>query len=266
MNSWAYATDARGEWITRISRTYPFPDTPRQQARAFSGGMRTHSAQSPSSVGRPDHAHLREPVPRRSRTARVVGAALLPLVLLASLGVFAVAVRGAIAPEAPALPIVDLLPGGGLDESDGVIPDDRTVTVHEDELPAMTNLDPQLLDALRAAADDAAEDGVSFQVNSAWRSPDLQKSLLEDAIERYGSREEAARWVASPETSSHVRGEAIDLGPVDATSWLSQHGAEHGLCQIYANEPWHYELRPEAVENGCPEQFLDPTHDPRLQS
>jgi len=195
-----------------------------------------------------------------------VGAALLLLTLLASLGVFAVAVRGAISPGAPPLPIVDLLPGDALDESDGLLPEDRTVTVHEDELPAIANLDASLLTALRAAAGDAAEDGVSFQVNSAWRSPALQESLLEDAVERYGSREEAARWVASPETSSHVRGEAIDLGPVDATSWLSQHGAEHGLCQTYANEPWHYELRPEAVEDGCPEQFLDPTHDPRLQS
>jgi hypothetical protein len=31
---------------------------------------------------------------------------------------------------------------------------------------------------------------------------------------------------------------------------LSEHGAQHGLCQIYSNEPWHYELRPEAIDHG----------------
>ena len=33
---------------------------------------------------------------------------------------------------------------------------------------------------------------------------------------------------------------------------MSEHGASHGLCQIYGNEPWHYELRPKAVSSGCP--------------
>ena len=33
-----------------------------------------------------------------------------------------------------------------------------------------------------------------------------------------------------------------------ATAWLSEHGAAYGLCQIYGNEPWHYELRPDAGE------------------
>jgi D-alanyl-D-alanine carboxypeptidase len=46
--------------------------------------------------------------------------------------------------------------------------------------------------------------------------------------------------------------------------WLSEHGAAYGLCQIYRNEPWHFELRPEAIESGCPRMFPDPTHDPRM--
>ena len=36
------------------------------------------------------------------------------------------------------------------------------------------------------------------------------------------------------------------VGPSSAAAWLSVHGAPYGLCQIYRNEPWHYELRPEA--------------------
>jgi hypothetical protein len=46
---------------------------------------------------------------------------------------------------------------------------------------------------------------------------------------------------------------------------LSLHGAEYGLCQIYGNEPWHYELRPEAIDHGCPATYADPTQDPRME-
>jgi len=146
--------------------------------------------------------------------------------------------------------------------ADGAV--DSRISVF-DEVPAVSGLDPELLAAVRAAARDAAEDGVRFVVNSGWRSARLQEQLLDDAVSRYGSREEAARWVATPETSAHVTGEAIDLGQWDALDWLAQHGADYGLCQIYANEPWHYELRPAAGTEGCPSQYPDPTHDPRLR-
>ena len=82
---------------------------------------------------------------------------------------------------------------------------------------------------------------------------------------RYGSEEEAARWVATAETSPHVSGDAVDVGPSDATAWLSEHGDEYGLCQVYGNEPWHYELRPEAIDRGYPPMYADPTHDPRMR-
>jgi hypothetical protein len=71
--------------------------------------------------------------------------------------------------------------------------------------------------------------------------------------------------VATPATSSHVSGDAIDIGPAEATAWLSAHGAAYGLCQIYENEPWHYELRPGAAAQGCPPMYADPTRDPRMQ-
>ena len=71
--------------------------------------------------------------------------------------------------------------------------------------------------------------------------------------------------MATPSTSAHVSGDAVDIGPADATAWLSEHGAKYGLCQIYSNEPWHYELRPEAIDHGCPPMYADPTHDPRMQ-
>jgi zinc D-Ala-D-Ala carboxypeptidase len=153
--------------------------------------------------------------------------------------------------------------GGALGEADGAVPDGTTV--FDDDVPGVANLDPDLLDALRQAATDAADDGVEFLVDSGWRSRAYQEQLLQDAVSKYGSEEEAARWVATPDTSPHVSGDAVDIGPSDAAAWLSEHGAEYGLCQIYANEPWHYELRPEATDQGCPAMYADPTHDPRME-
>jgi zinc D-Ala-D-Ala carboxypeptidase len=152
---------------------------------------------------------------------------------------------------------------GALGEADGAVPDGATV--FDDEIPGVANLDPDLLGALRQAATDAADDGVEFLVDSGWRSPEYQNQLLREAVSKYGSEEEAARWVATAETSAHVSGDAVDIEPFEATAWLSEHGAGYGLCQIYSNEPWHYELRPEAIDHGCPPVYADPTHDPRMQ-
>jgi len=152
----------------------------------------------------------------------------------------------------------------GLGEADGVIPDGAAVSVFDEQLPAVGQLDPDLLDALQRAATDAEAAGLRLRVNSGWRSPEHQQQLLQDAIAEYGSQEEAARWVATPETSAHVTGDAVDIGPHDAAEWLSEHGAAHGLCPIYRNEPWHFELRPDAVDDGCPPMYADPTEDPRM--
>jgi hypothetical protein len=157
------------------------------------------------------------------------------------------------------------LPGdrsGALGEADGAVP--AGTTVFDDHVPGVTKLDPALLHALRQAATDAAVSGVQFVVDSGWRSAQYQEQLLSQAISKYGSEAQATRWVAPPDRSSHVKGDAVDLGPA-AASWLSEHGAAYGLCRIYANEPWHYELRPEAVDHGCPALYADPTHDPRMQ-
>jgi zinc D-Ala-D-Ala carboxypeptidase len=152
-----------------------------------------------------------------------------------------------------------------LDEADGFIPDGAPVSVFDAEVPAVGRLDPDLLDALRRTATDAEADGVGLRINSGWRSPEYQQQLLRDAVVEHGSREEAARWVSTVERSAHVSGDAVDIGPSSAAAWLSAHGAAYGLCQIYSNEPWHYELRSEAVDDGCPLMYADPTDDPRMQ-
>jgi hypothetical protein len=161
---------------------------------------------------------------------------------------------------------IDVLRGeqrGALGEADGAVP--RGTTVFDDDVPALARLAPELLDALRQAATDAAHDGVAFSVDSGWRSARYQQQLRREAVSKYGSEAEAARWVASADRSRHVSGDAVDIGPSAATAWLSRHGAAYGLCQIYANEPWHYELSPGAVVRGCPAMYADAAHDPRMQ-
>lgn len=132
----------------------------------------------------------------------------------------------------------------------------------DDGIAGVANLDPELLGALRQAATHA---GIELLVEGGWRSPGYQEHLLREAVSRYGSEEGAARWVATPGASAHVSGDAVDVGPAAAARWLSEHGAAYGLCQIYGNEPWHFELRPAAGDQGCPRMYPDPTHDPRMQ-
>jgi len=152
---------------------------------------------------------------------------------------------------------------GPLGEADGAVPDGTTV--FDDEVPGVANLDPALLRALRRAATDAADIGVQLYVDSGWRSREYQERLLREAIAKYGSQAQATRWVATPNTSAHVSGDAVDIGPSGAAAWLSEHGAAYGLCQIYGNEPWHYELRADAIDHGCPPVYADAAHDPRMQ-
>jgi hypothetical protein len=152
---------------------------------------------------------------------------------------------------------------GPLGEAGGAVPDGTSV--FDDGVPGVAKLDPALHAALRRAATDAERDGVRFVVNSGWRSAAYEDELRRQAIAKYGSEAEAARWVATGETSPHVSGDAVDLGPTAAAAWLGTHGVAYGLCRIYANEPWHFELRPAAVDRVCPAMYADPTHDPRMR-
>ncbi|MDR0594502.1 MAG: M15 family metallopeptidase [Bifidobacteriaceae bacterium] len=135
-------------------------------------------------------------------------------------------------------------------------------TVFDVGYPGIGNLDPALLSALQTAAQDS---GAAFYVSSGWRSAAYQEQLLEQAIATYGSTAEAAKWVAPADKSSHVTGSAVDLSDPQTQSWLAQHGAAYGLCLVYENEPWHFELRPDAPRQGCPPMYADAAHDPRMK-
>ena len=240
----------------RISSAYRKPHTCWQHHAALNGGV-AYSQRARTTTRR-----------IRIRRIRVAG-------LLVGIAAVAAALGSQLraSPSSTATSPVDVLRSehrglrsehrGALGEADSAVPDGTTV--FDDEIPGVANLDPALLGALRQAATDAADDGVEFFVDSGWRSPEYQERLLREAVSKYGSGEKAAHWVATPRTSAHEWGNAVDIGHSDAKAWLSEHGAEFGLCQVYASEPWHFELRPEAIDNGCPPMYPDPTHDPRMQ-
>ncbi|MDE3724051.1 D-alanyl-D-alanine carboxypeptidase family protein [Nocardiopsis sp. N85] len=138
-----------------------------------------------------------------------------------------------------------------LTEDDGYVPEGEGLDVDAD-VPALTGLDADLLAAVREAAEAAEAAGVEeVVVISGWRSERYQEFLWDAAVDLYASEEEARRWVASPEGSAHVTGEAVDIGRTEAAYWFSRFGGEYGLCQTYANEVWHYELVVEPGEE-CP--------------
>lgn len=184
-------------------------------------------------------------VTRPSRVRRLTFIALgvcLAALLAALLALLVqVTVATAVAPFAPTA-------------EDGLIPEAAGVALADDDVPAIARLDPALRDAMRRAQ--SAAESLTFEVTSGWRSTKYQQWLFDEAVELYASEEVAAQFVATPETSSHVTGEAVDIAPLDAQLWLMEHGARFGICQIYANERWHFEL---ATEPGgiCPEMKAD---------
>ena len=117
-------------------------------------------------------------------------------------------------------------------------------------------LSPDLREAVTAAAEDALDDGVVLSVTSGWRSRAHQERLFTEAVAEYGSGAEALRHVATPDSSAHVTGDAVDVGPAEAAEWLGRHGSAYGLCQAFANERWHFELLTDPGE-PCPPMLPD---------
>lgn len=116
----------------------------------------------------------------------------------------------------------------------------------------VAHLDRSLQRSFEAAQAAAAAQGVALRVNSGWRSVEYQAKLYAEALKKYGSAAEARKWVLPPDESNHVKGTAIDVGPPAAAQWLKANGERFGLCQRYANEPWHFERLAGAKSSTCP--------------
>jgi hypothetical protein len=189
--------------------------------------------------------------PLRRRRGLVVGAAIVATIgFVLAAGAFVARDAGGAAGQALSTS------GDSPGVAEGFVPDDAPLSPFDTSVPALAKLDVALLHAVQQAGRGAEADGVRLFVASGWRSRSYQQHLLERAVVNFGSKQEALRHVATPEKSHHVTGDAVDIGPTDADSWLSQHGARYGLCQTLANEIWHYEL---ATTPGgeCPEMLSD---------
>ncbi len=82
-----------------------------------------------------------------------------------------------------------------------------------------------------------------LRVMSAYRSPERQAQLWEEALAKYGSPEAARKWVAPPGNSKHNHGQAVDLRFLgdEAKNWVHANAAQYGLQFPMAHEPWHIE-------------------------
>jgi hypothetical protein len=150
-----------------------------------------------------------------------------------------------------------VLDDGALGVAGGMVRHGDDLSPFDVDVPAVANLDPALLRAVQAAARDAAARGVHLHLNSGWRSRAYQQALLDAAIAEHGEGA-ARRIVATPDSSHHVTGEAVDVGPTAADDWLQRHGAAYGLCRAYANEIWHFELST-TPGGDCPPMKADAT-------
>lgn len=153
-------------------------------------------------------------------------------------------------PEVPPADALSIGPGA-VDTTGGWLPDGTMISPFDTANPILSQLDPALLQAVQDAARAAEAQGVPLMVTSGWRSRGFQQRLFDNAVQTYGSVDAAAALVATPEVSRHVTGQAIDIGPVEADRWLIANGRQFGLCQIYANEIWHFELAAD-VNGTCP--------------
>ncbi|MFF1904449.1 M15 family metallopeptidase [Kitasatospora sp. NPDC058218] len=187
--------------------------------------------------------------PRRRRGRLVAGA--VAVVALASAGVWA-----ADSGTAGLRGITAMISGASPGAEDGVIPEGTRLSPFDTEAPAVRKLDGPLLAALQQATVDARARHIEITVTSGWRSRDYQQGLLDRAVVEHGTLERARRFVNTPDASTHVSGKAVDVGPTDAAYWMAQYGPRYGLCQVYSNEVWHYELL--TTPGGtCPAQLPD---------
>ena len=128
-------------------------------------------------------------------------------------------------------------------------------------LPA-TKLNPNLEARFLAAQAAARKEGVELRIVSGYRTVLKQRYLFSQAVKRYGSELEAAKWVAPEEVSKHPLGLAIDINyPNDpaGAGWLDLNGFKFGLCRVFENEWWHFEatIAPGAK---CPRLIKDASY------
>ncbi len=127
-----------------------------------------------------------------------------------------------------------------------------------------TSVDERIYPSLQKMFDDARSQGVNPVVREGFRTPDAQKEIMQNRINRYVSegysrrkaKNMARAEVAYPGTSEHELGLAVDINAGAGSSseqvysWLSENAYKYGFILRYPQEkeditgieyePWHY--------------------------
>lgn len=102
-------------------------------------------------------------------------------------------------------------------------------------------------------------------IYSGARSNERQAELWQEALKKYGSVDEARRWVAPPGRSEHNHGNAADVSfngqslknaPPEVVQWVHENAGKFGLKFPLANENWHIE--DDSTRGGKPGPSVDP--------
>ena len=120
--------------------------------------------------------------------------------------------------------------------------------------------------AWQGMRDTAAQDGITLQLVSAFRSVDYQAGLIRRKLDKGLVLDEILRASAAPGYSEHHTGRAFDLTTpggemleasfeeTAAFTWLAQHAGQFGFSlsfprdnpQGFIYEPWHWCYRADA--------------------
>ncbi|MEI7498417.1 MAG: D-alanyl-D-alanine carboxypeptidase family protein [Candidatus Falkowbacteria bacterium] len=129
------------------------------------------------------------------------------------------------------------------------------------------NLPPETIEFLKKAAAIAVQNGVKLQVTSAHRSIETQQQLWDAAVQKYGSEEEAKKYVAKPSLNApHVKGVAVDICIAGSASCQQvgrnatlDNADTQNLDKImhdagwkrYCGEWWHYQPSTNPPTKAC---------------
>ncbi len=158
--------------------------------------------------------------------------------------------------------INELLKEFGIDSPAGPMQVEATklTSLGLDALDREQQATPATVRAWHAMKDAAADDGVTLELISAFRSVDYQCDLIRRKLERGQAINEIMKINAAPGFSEHHTGRALDLNTpgcemlteafedTDAFRWLCSNADRFGFVMTYPRdnafgidfEPWHW--------------------------
>lgn len=164
----------------------------------------------------------------------------------------------------PFIPVAVEMPGGGRIKNK-TVPNRSDIVYVKGAFSKKVPLHRSAAAAHEALLCAARADGIREPLlrptgsRSGFRDPEQQAAAWKRALVKYGSEENARKWVAKPGSSAHQSGRAIDfylgglndsrnvtkLRQTPAYRWLAANAHRFGFYP-YRAEPWHWEYNPSA--------------------